>query len=564
MNDMERQEFEESFRNAFDDAGVTPSDNVWTNVELELEKASGDKMRRRILFYKLLAAACVAFAMCVASIGFYAVNYNGVGTTAEVNHSSTDKVVESQQSSENPTGNTPSDVNSNSATDDNLALSEKSDGIKGTTESDRDQVAEDAGAKMNVRSSATDESAMDDNAPKKSLSGSGADANKQNLIAEQKTLSTTASSKKDKKILSGHSTEREVASAATRQQNTQVKPNSANVRLQEKELVDRRSSNALATNTGLPVSEKQLIAMANQSLPALVKLKKIEVQDPRQVEADPVAAMMLRLAREEQAIAAQHEKTKNKKKNQITNENLWTSLGVAAGQFNSYNGAVSPTTATMASSNGYASSQIKNQEAKATGSSYSVGMSVGKKLSNKWVLQGGLSYLNQSSDYTAEGLIRDGNQNFSAPSVAALDELNKMDISSTNAKYVPSTPYDVTNSLEFISVPVQAGYLIVNRKIGVQLNAGVSTDVFLQNTISSKGDVQQKETYGQGSDSQYRTWNFSGLMGTEFSYRMGQHYRVALNPGLRYPFNSIYKSGSSVQANPLTFDVGLKFRYIFH
>jgi len=71
MNDMERRKFEDSFREAFKDAEVNPSENVWTNIELDLEKAEGDKMKRRLVFFKTLAAASVTFAMVVAGVGYF-------------------------------------------------------------------------------------------------------------------------------------------------------------------------------------------------------------------------------------------------------------------------------------------------------------------------------------------------------------------------------------------------------------------------------------------------------------------------------------------------------------
>ena len=43
---MERGEFNDLMKDAFKDAEATPSENVWTNIELDLEKAErGDKIR---------------------------------------------------------------------------------------------------------------------------------------------------------------------------------------------------------------------------------------------------------------------------------------------------------------------------------------------------------------------------------------------------------------------------------------------------------------------------------------------------------------------------------------
>ncbi len=135
---------------------------------------------------------------------------------------------------------------------------------------------------------------------------------------------------------------------------------------------------------------------------------------------------------------------------------------------------------------------------------------------------------------------------------------------SANTTVAQTFPYNVNNNVRFVNVPLQAGYLVVNKKFGLQLNAGVSTDVFLQNTITPDGGGLSKTTQGSGDESPYRSLNFSGLMGTEFSYKLGDRYRLSLNPGLRYPFSSVYKSNTGVDSTPLTFDVGLRFRYIFH
>ena len=71
MKNMEREKFERLWKKAFDEAEVTPSEKVWTNIELDLEKAKGGNLKRRLLFYQMLAAASIVFAMAIAGIGYY-------------------------------------------------------------------------------------------------------------------------------------------------------------------------------------------------------------------------------------------------------------------------------------------------------------------------------------------------------------------------------------------------------------------------------------------------------------------------------------------------------------
>src|SRR4051812_34621093 len=70
MNGMESRKFEDGFKNAFEQAELDPSDNVWTNIELDLEKSEGGKMKRRLMVFQWLTAASIAFALGVAGMGY--------------------------------------------------------------------------------------------------------------------------------------------------------------------------------------------------------------------------------------------------------------------------------------------------------------------------------------------------------------------------------------------------------------------------------------------------------------------------------------------------------------
>jgi hypothetical protein len=196
-----------------------------------------------------------------------------------------------------------------------------------------------------------------------------------------------------------------------------------------------------------------------------------------------------------------------------------------------------------------------------------MGINIGTRLSERWVFQGGLNYLTQSSDHTQNSMV--GDENFTSLRPQSMKDVDRMTtegaLFSDIRTSVNTAPYNVNNNTRYLSVPMQAGYLIINRDFGFQLNAGVATDLFLQNTITATvaGETVDKTTEQSGKNSSFRQFNLSGLMGSELSYKFNRHYRISLNPGVRYPFGNIYKS-DEYRATRLSFDVGLRFRYIFH
>lgn len=249
----------------------------------------------------------------------------------------------------------------------------------------------------------------------------------------------------------------------------------------------------------------------------------------------------------------------NSKKDKETRENLWASLGASTGNYSpsaDFGSSSSSSKVLYQNTTGASTSQSAYSTTASKGTVYSVGMNLGKRVSRRWVLQGGVSYLNQAIGYTSNFAVVDAGNNALA-SVA--DYTNLKSFSSVVAV---STPYQINSVNEFISVPVQAGYLLVDEKIGLQLNSGVSTDIFMQNTLTDKSGQLDSYSSGAGDASPYRTVSWAGLVGTELSYKIATQYRISIAPGLRYSLNSVLKSDSA-PSNPLVWDVGFRFRYIF-
>lgn len=503
MKDMEREKFEESWKNAFDKAEVTPSEQVWNNIELDLEKAKGSDLRRRIIFYKLVAAASVIFAMAVGGVGFY----NAFRSSSPVNDQ-----IALEDSPGQPSAAThpePSPV---------------------TPDPSRNDPPEDASNPTRENTSRNP--------------GSNPAEPRQSIIRPDSEDRTIAGNQNDSFSIRASD------------------PVNDNARSANAERVTGNQQERI-TLAAVGKGSDLLDDMQYRSLPPLYtpQPKQLVLPAEKKQEVDPVLRMLAGLDQREKEIQGGE---KNKRESDH-HENLWTSVGFAAGSFKSVQSA-SPASAPPPSlAMNALTTPIVDRETSASGYSYSMGVNVGTRISDKWVLQGGVNYLSQSSEYTANNVVVASTgyqqQRFRAMST---NELINADAEDLNNKILYSAPYGVNNSMRYLSIPMQAGYLLVNKTFGLQLNAGVATDLFLQNTISADSDHLEKTSQPVGSDSPYRAVNLSGLLGTEFSYRFGENYRISLNPGIRYPFNTIYKSELGVQSTPLTFDVGLRFRYIFN
>jgi hypothetical protein len=529
MKDMERQKFEGEWKEAFGKAEVSPSENLWTNIELDLAKAEGEEMKRRLFFYKLMAAASIAFAMCVAGVGTYMYK-NPSAEYIAANTVSTGNSYSNGSSEAQP-------LNGISQTLSNQTL-----------DSDNDIAQKDGSG----------EDANQDHAYVYKNPKGSSDVNKENIA--------TVDNSTDKSIRFSDENNLTSNASITRLNDSE----NANSVLRSNEKSFDKNGAAVTANNAITTDNdgEENAVISKPSLTALLESQKVKYES-QQTEVDPFLAMMARLEQRELELREDKKTDKKKKKSKFLNENLWTSLGFAAGSFSSASSNVNsleasldqqPSNSLSAARNNTAdaSKDVAAKQSKASGTSYSLGLSIGTKVSERWVVHGGVNYLSQNSSYETTAISRDGESNFNLFTIKEAAQSSDPNVTST-------APYNVNSNLQFVSVPIQAGYMALKRKVGIQINTGVSTELFLQSVASAVVNNESKSVKdGWGSESPYRTVNFSGLFGTEFSYRFGDHYRVALNPGLRYPFSSLYKSEIGVKSIPLTVDVGVKLRYIFH
>lgn len=307
------------------------------------------------------------------------------------------------------------------------------------------------------------------------------------------------------------------------------------------------------------LSTNEIAAHVNQDIEQEAKLNREGFYGSvsQQIESAPLYEINLKgepqnveLVRKLPAMPAAFLNRENEKK---YDEKWWAAAGASAGSYNP-NYSNSSFVAQSSAYNTAALSLSPSSVPANYGTSYSVALTAAHRVSKRWVVQSGMQYLARSIDYTSNYTNYSGNK--AVASVADYASLN-------TSQVTVSSPYQLESRSEYISIPLQAGYVLVDRKFSLLLNSGISSDIFIRNTLTDLSGQRSSYSESGGQNSPYRTFMWSALASTELSYKMGTHYRLALVPGMRYSLSQVMKSDQATQGNPMIWDIGFRFRYIF-
>jgi hypothetical protein len=478
MKDLGNKKFEESWKDAFAGAEGNPSENVWTNIDLQLSRTESGDMKRSVVFYQRLAAASIILALLTGGMGVWYLTKEGTQQLANTQING-DKNIQKSGSHE---------VENESSIKGNRVPYSASEGLGNNV------------AELEKENTASDDYLGDKVATNKTKGnekpGNGLTQTKMPISIPSKQLAVARTSD---------------------------------------ELIDE-GKGAIAKGHEPVATWRNIVLSSGTWSSAELKLAGQpveEIADAKKMAKPTVAKVEV-------------------KKKSNDDEDWWASVGGAAGSYNPQ-ATASASPALQSQFNGSATAPTTNRAT--VGTSYSFGMTFGKKVAQRWVVLSGVNYLNQSIGYNSNIAVLDATSNQA--------KAYTLDLANQSATIAPTSPYTVNSVNEFVSIPLQAGYLFIDRKVGLQLNAGVATDIFIKNTLIDQSGKLPNYSETAGNNSSYQALNWAGLVGTELSYKVAKHYRVSLVPGLRYSFNSVLKSSTGPTLNPLVLDVGFRFRYIF-
>ncbi|GJM29756.1 MAG: hypothetical protein DHS20C17_23910 [Cyclobacteriaceae bacterium] len=235
---------------------------------------------------------------------------------------------------------------------------------------------------------------------------------------------------------------------------------------------------------------------------------------------------------------------------------LWAGLNMAPGYFDpNYNVQNGTAANALASPGSTAFSNPSIGEQHNSGLSMSIGMEMGMRISDRWQLSSGLQYLNNSIQ-SSTNLVIDNTPVFSST-------IESLDLSESRLSDVSYEPAELDNTFQFLSVPVLAGYLVVDRKVKLLLNAGIASDFFLKNRISAVDQTLESVTINPGSSAPFRSVYFNGLLGAQASYEILPRYLVTLEPRYKLAITDFTRPEVSYTSSPSSFGVGVGIKYVF-
>ncbi|MEI6677004.1 MAG: outer membrane beta-barrel protein [Mariniphaga sp.] len=204
------------------------------------------------------------------------------------------------------------------------------------------------------------------------------------------------------------------------------------------------------------------------------------------------------------------------------------------------------------------------------------GVVAGYKIGKRLIIKSGVAYNNirqttRNTDFTGVNSMSDqpGNSTIAfTPSgqvriTKTAESLNDA-ILKSNSQFNSTANYSdagvLKQNIEFIEIPLQATYQLINRKVEIGLTGGFSTNILIGNNalLFDYGNLT-----GSGETSNLRKVVYSGAVGLEVGYAINDRITLTVEPRLKHYINSLNTS-KTVDFKPFQMGIATGLIYSFN
>jgi hypothetical protein len=548
MSSEERGSFEEQWQDAFDGAEMQPPAHLWSGIDGALANEEAGKLNKQVQIYRYVAAAAVL--LCFSLVIYLMANDSLTSETdnlAEkqvVSTTSSESVAELDNNNGNDISgiqiaNEDQKVESNSTNEASLSKQVSTTSSQSVAELESNNTSENSSA---------NEASLSLQVPDRSsqavaeLSGS----DKTETTVAQKDLTTNSIS-----LVNENTTIAKVENINI--DNTQgLETKSINNAMSQN--VSEELIPGLATYEG---SERTILAV--NEIARKDNNDPLSVDDALEVEVDGVAVYLPELRDKKRYL-----------------QDAWASVEFGGGLFepnyNAQGGGLEARSAAftadremnlLASGARYDNSSVQNNEDMTAGSSYVMGMNYGTRLNKRIILQSGVQYgIYESSSVTNTVFETSATTGYALSEQTLNDPALNRVVAEGNYQ-IRYENVELRNTFRMASVPVKAGYVIMDQKLNIMLDGGIQANLFLGNELSDPDNNLETVEIRPGETSPYRTINFSAITGVTLGYSFLDNYALTVKPSYQRSINSLTKETSSFSATPEGFGLAVGVRYIF-
>jgi hypothetical protein len=243
---------------------------------------------------------------------------------------------------------------------------------------------------------------------------------------------------------------------------------------------------------------------------------------------------------------------------------LWAGVSYSAGAFDpgfsSGNSAMELANMAPVEADPSALKNIVEQPQYAKGQSVVGGFDVGKQISKRIVLSGGLHYSAFSTGSGNSTVLVNGNNNAFAPVELASDSDLKEAFSNDNEQYSLQQA-ELSNQYQYLTVPIKAGYIVLDKKIDIILNTGISSNFLIGANVVAENVNDIENEYD--NKNAYQSVYFNFLTSVSFGYTFREKYQLLMEPNYSQALNDFTNSTNTNHGKPSNLGLSIGLRYNF-
>lgn len=565
----ENKNIERLFQEKFKDFEVSPPDFIWENIQ---EKLHPKEKKRRVLPFWFKTAGIAASFVAIVSVVFYNMGNDFKNTNANSNSNS---VVNSETTKDNNNGNqnvvgtnaSESNTNqnkSNSTFSNETESNSKSNSLVTTHSTEKNSVSSKTNSKL--KKGAAQNTTL--NESNNSFVSNQNQTNKQNTsLKNSKTEFKTSNSEI---VATGNNRNKVKKSIKTNSQFNNFNTTKNNISNSEITALNKFNSTKNKTlNLGL--TDLNNSKSSNTTLKSIDEINGVIVETSTENNTTSTAVVAVEDIKMDTITLATvtmeenpmekllREKEINKK---VADEKeKWSKWAV-----NSY---VSPIFFNSFTNGSPLSEEFASNE-KTFNNSTSYGVGVAYNINKRLTVKTGISNLNLDFDTeniafysTFEDQSKIANTNIERNANSKYLAIKHEKEVSKNAVenqiiQISQNSGNLNQRTQYIEVPLELSYAILNKKFGVAIRGGMSTLFLTENEISIQATDGNMQI---GKASNLNDVHFSSNVGLGFSYLFMKNFQLNVEPTLKYQINTFNKNSEDFTPYVIGVNTGISYKF---